>query len=180
MLLLIVALFSFWAVYWRSDSKPKSVPILNLPGPVVTSTNQLQVVTGQSTIYIRPALATLNPIKLDVIEGGSSAYRTMASDLLQRSPKTMAKLSASRGRSDNGEISEDDISSIVALLTEVKGFTPTPHSGSAIPFERFTIAVIGGTIADDYLNAYFVRIPGAGWELLELRSVPPPLGTYAR
>ena len=80
-----------------------------------------------------------------------------------------------------GGITRRDCDEILAELAKVRGFDVSYGDlCTAVEFDGFVIAIVGGHVGVWYFIAYLIRIPGRGWTFLETKEVPEPFRTRAR
>ncbi len=156
---------------------PDGLPLSEQPGiaPPAPSNVIAMPTNHVKTQVLRPTNTI--PFQLDVVKGDDPMYRFMAFELIRANSKASAALSEAEGTIGNWDITSDDIKAISSEVAKIDGFATSRHGGTAVRFDRFVIAIIGGYIGDDYFNAYLLRVPAHGWIFLETRQVPAPLTT---
>ena len=137
---------------------------------------QISLATKQSLTKTQ-SISSVSIPKLLEVRGDDPASIYMAKALIEKSSEAQEAIkSAKSGIADEG-ISNSDLELISSELGKIKEFVPAAHGGTAVRYDRFVIASIGGHIRENYVNVYLIRVAGHGWIYLEKREVPAPMST---
>lgn len=139
----------------------------------------LKVSNQQSALTSKTKVILNKPVlHLDEVQGEDPGYRYMAKSLIENNPDVQKALKSAKPSILVEEISSKDLEWITSEISKIKGFVSAPHGGTAVKYNHYIIAVVGGFIDDKFFNVYFIRIPGHGWIYLDKKEVPAPLVTY--
>ena len=138
------------------------------------STNQKAPIlsSNQQSLYL-PQIssnASKSVLCLDPVNGDDFGYKYMAQALIERSSDAQAALKKPVLTITDERISKEDLDWISSEAGKIDKFVLSEHAGTAVKYDRFVIAVVGGHIDERYFNLYFIRISGHGWIYLEKRE----------